>query len=172
MKIESAEPGAWWVEMRGPDELSGADRRTLESFEDRATGLDKGIWSGDDGDWEVSADGAAMIRRPARLKISRKHLTEQRDAMLARLITAWSFPLALPYQPGHLDTDDMPLPATEKIIDIYGDVLERIREGGPKETPEPSGTSSSTSKDESTSPQPDSAPPTAEPASGSPATGA
>jgi hypothetical protein len=172
MKLEG--PG-WRVDMRGPDELTGGDARALQDFDDQVVGLDKGVWFGDDGEeWELSPDGVSLIRRPARRKVSRAGLDYSRTTMLARLITGWSFQekMPLPYQAGYLDSDDMPLDASEAIEKTRGEVERRLRAGGPKEMPETTGDSSTTSKDDSTVPPPDSATTTAVPASGSAATAA
>jgi hypothetical protein len=175
MRIESAVPGAWWVDMRGENELSGADRGALISIEDESNGLAAGIWFGDDGDeYELAPDGVSMVKRPARRKVSRELITKQQTAMLARLITGWTWEdkLPMPYHTGYIDSPELPLEAAEKIMAAYDAVLERLRNGGPKETPGTTATSTSTSPESSTPPQPDSAPTTAAPASGSPATAA
>jgi hypothetical protein len=173
MKLEGPD-GSWQVEMRGPSQLTGADFRALQDIDDRVNGLDKGLWFGDDGDeWELSPDGVSMVKRPGRRKVSRQILNEGRDVMLARLISSWSFDsLPMPYQPGYLDSDALPLDAIEAIEKVRSDVLDRLRNGAPKEMPETTGDSSTTSKDDSTVPLPDSATTTAVPASGSAATAA
>jgi hypothetical protein len=172
MKLEGPD-SSWWVEMRGPSQLTGADFRALQDIDDRVNGLDKGIWFGNDGDeWELSPDGVSMVKRPARRKVSRQILNEGRDVMLARLITGWSFAsLPMPYQPGYLDSDDLPLDAIEQVEKVRSEVLDRLRNGAPKEKPATTGDSSNSSRDDSTAPLPDSPLTTAEPASGSPATG-
>ena len=175
MRIESAVPGAWWIQMRSSGELTGADRSALVTFEDKINGLEKGFFFGDGEDeWELAEDGVSMVKRIARRPISREIINQQRDGMLERLITDWSFAdaMPMPYHPGYLDREDMPLEAAERILATYEEVLDRIRTGGPKEKPETTATSTSTSPESSAPPQPDSVPTTAVPASGSPATAA
>lgn len=176
MLIESADGASWQVTMRGPSDLTGGDRRALEAIEDKSNGLEKGFWFAENSDdeFELADDGLTMVKRPARRKLSRAMLAEQRDSMLERLITGWSFEdkLPMPYHSGYLDSDELPIEAVEKILGVYSDVLDRIRSGGPKAAPTTTGTSTSTSPESSAPPQPDSAPMTAGPASGSPATGA
>ena len=174
MRIESAD-GAWRVDMRGPAELTGGDRKALLEIEDESNGLAGGIWFGDgDDEWELAPDGVSMARRVARRYVSRDLITRQQTAMLGRLITGWTWEdkLPMPYHTGYIDSPELPLEAVEKIMATYDAVLDRIRNGGPKESPATAGTSASTSAAESTSPPADSPLATAGPASGSPASGA
>jgi hypothetical protein len=175
MRIEGADGATWWVTMRGPSELTGADRKALIEIEDESSGLDKGIYFGDgDDEWELAPDGVSMVKRVAHRKVSRELITRQQTAMLALLIGGWSFEdaLPMPYHTGYIDSPVLPLEAIEKIMATYDAVLDRIRNGGPKETPETTATSTSTSPESSAPRQPGSVPTTAAPASGSPATGA
>lgn len=167
--------GSWRVEMRGESELTGADRRALEAVDDMVTGLDKGVWFGDDGsEFQLSADGTSLIPRVARRMVSRETIALARDTMLARLITGWTWEdkLPMPYHTGYLDSDELPILAVEKIDKVLDDVMSRLRSGGPKEKPGTTATSTSTSPGSSPPPQPASALTTAVPASGSPATAA
>lgn len=167
--------GSWRVDIRGENELTGGDRRALEEVDDKVTGLDKGVWFGDDGsEFQMSADGTSLIPRPARRMVSRETIALARDTMLARLITGWTWEdkLPMPYHAGYLDSDELPIEAVEKIQEALDDAMTRLRSGGPKEKPETTATSTSTSPESSAPPLPDSAPTTAVPASGSPATAA
>lgn len=171
MKL-TAPDGSWWVELRGPTELNGADRRALEEVDDEINGLGKGIWLGDDGEeFDLAPDGVTMVRRVARRKLSREILNRRRDALLSRLISNWSFAgLPLPYQPGYLDSETMPLDAVNAIEKTLNEVRDRLSGDGPKESS--SADSSTTSRESSAVPLTDSPQPTAAPPSGSAATGA
>jgi hypothetical protein len=176
MLIESAVGASWQVTMRGPSDLTGGDRRALEAMDDKGNGLERGFWFAEDSDdeWELAEDGVSMVKRPGRRQLSRAMLADQRDAMLTRLITGWSFEdkLPMPYHSGYLDSDELPIEAVEKILGVYAEVMERLRRGGPKERPATTVTSTSTSPESSATPQPGSPETTAAPASGSPATAA
>lgn len=174
MRIDGPD-GSWRVDMRGENELTGADRKALEQVDDKTTGLDKGVWFGEGGaEFQMSEDGTSLIPRPARRMVSRETLALARDTMLERLITGWTWEdkLPMPYHAGYLDSGELPIAAVEKIQEVLEDAMDRLRSGGPKEKPGTTATSTSTSPGSSAPPQPDSAPTTAVPASGSPATAA
>lgn len=171
MRLTARDGTSWHVDIRGPGELNGGDRRALEELDDERNGLAAGIWlssaEGDDDEYQVSEDGLSMVRRPQYREISRASLDVRRDLFTTRLVKGWSFDLPVPPPPAALNNDCLPLEAVEAIERVLDQVADRIRNGGPKETPETTGHSATTSPDASAAPPPDSVPETAGPVSGS-----
>jgi hypothetical protein len=157
MRIDAPD-GSWHVIMRGPGELNGGDFKALQRIDDKVSGLDKGIWLGEgDSEYEMSPDGLSMVKREARRHLSRATIDEAANIMLGRLVKDWSLSgsMPMPWQPTYLDSDDVPLEMAEAIRKALDDVSDRIRQGGPKETPETSPASATTSPGESTAPLPE-----------------
>ena len=82
-------PGGAWIELRGPDELTGGDDDAFQRVYSAAFAQDVEISDGDD-DMEMSADGASMVpkAKPKRtIRVTMDMVAEQRDILLSRLIT-------------------------------------------------------------------------------------
>lgn len=157
MRVDVAGTGHW-IEFRGPDELTIGDIDAFnvpfeEIFAAQATA-----------GMEASDDGASL--RPAGAEITADHLRRRRDALLARVITGWSFTPPMPYAAEK--REGLPAAAVPALVKVYDILTTAIGElDGPKETTADSGGSASTSPDESGSAPPDSAPAPSETAGGS-----
>lgn len=151
--------GDHWIELRGPDELTGADDDAWQSvytaiWAERAEAeVNEAEVSEDTGDgMEVSADGVSMKPRRRTIKVPPNVVNRQRDILLTRLITAWSYeaePFSLPIPYTTLSREKLPLAAAKALDAAIVPHVEAIKGEGPKETP--GGTSASVSKAKSPS---------------------
>lgn len=138
--------GDQWIDLRSAEELTGAD-------DDAWQGVYTAIWAeraeldvnddGSDGE-EVSADGVSVVPRRHRVKVPPNVVQRQRDVLLARLITAWSYeaePFSLPLPYTTLSREKLPLAACKALDEAVKPHVKAITASGPKETTAPSGTS-------------------------------
>lgn len=103
----------FWVDLRGPAELSGADEDAFKSVYESALG-DFEIDLDLDEDMELSDDGVSMMPKKRKVKISLSLVNQQRDLLLSRLITDWSFAdVPLPYT--GLSRERLPLAACKAL---------------------------------------------------------
>jgi len=147
-------PGGQWVDLRGPDELTGADDDAFQRVYSAAFAQDVEITDEDD-QMEVSPDGVSMTpkAKPKRtIRVTMDMVAEQRDILLSRLITAWSFDIPLPYNSASREL--LPLAATRALNEAIKPHLAELRKSaGPKESPGTTPASSNGSKAPSASPQ-------------------
>ena len=156
-------PGGAWIELRSADELTGADGDAwdgvfsaiyAEAAQDEA--------NEDDGDgMEVSADGASMKPAKRKIKVPANIVQRQRDALLAGVVTGWSYSdpssvpcVALPYSAECRKV--LPLAACKVLDRAILPHIAALKDDGPKETTAPSGTSGNGSGGESPNGLPDS----------------
>lgn len=129
MRIDLAD--SQWIELRDPGKLNGGDKDAFDSVYEPAFAQDVPL-DGDD-EPELSDDGTAMrpkLRRTVRVTMAMVH--EQRDILLGRLITAWSFTdIPLPYQTASREL--LPLDACQALEVAVRPHMEKLREAiGPK----------------------------------------
>jgi hypothetical protein len=158
---------AAWIDIRRPESLTGDDDDAWHKIyfevrmEDAEANLNEAAAKADDA-FEVTPDGTAMVpKKPRRVTVPKDMVRRQRDALIGRLITGWSYSeppwnLALPYTTAMRGV--LPLRACKAIDQAILPHVSEITSSGPKETP--SGSSTSTSPAESPSSHPAS---TAEP---------
>lgn len=160
-----------WIDLRGPGELTGADDDAWQAVYAEVWAQAAEAEVGDSGDgMEVSADGVSMTPKKRTVKVPADIVRRQRDALIGRLITAWSYeaePLALPLPYTTLSRERLPLAACKALDEAIRPHVEAIKGAGPKEQLPPASTtdgsgSANGSAEESPSPLPDS--PTAQPA--------
>jgi hypothetical protein len=131
MRVED-QAGGWWIELRGPDQLFGADEDAFKAVYETAIGaIDVEI--GDDDEMEVSPDGVSMTpKQPERRKIKVKlsMVNDQRDVLLSRLITGWSFEdIPLPYTA--LSRERLPLSVCKKLDEAISEHKRILQGKGP-----------------------------------------
>jgi hypothetical protein len=162
MKIES---GNAWIELRGPDELTGADDDAWHLVYNQVV-TDAAVIEPDGDGMEVSADGTSMVPKRRRIRMPPDILQRQRDGLLGLLITGWSYDLQLPYTSA--SRTSLPLAMCKELDRAIQPHIAVIRDAGPKETA--SGSSTSTSPDGSGNSPADSTTGPPNTASSSPAT--
>ena len=87
-------PGGQWAELKGPDDLTGADIDAYEEFLERV----REDALGPELPPEPDPENPAQMRTPERKgKWRVAHTHQTRDEILRILITAWSYDLPLPY---------------------------------------------------------------------------
>lgn len=144
MRVEDP-AGTWWIEIRGPDQLFGADEDAFKAVYESAIGAID-VELGED-DMEVSSDGVTMRPRAPerrRVQVRLSMVNEQRDVLLARLITGWSFEdIPLPYTAASREL--LPLTVCKRLDDAIAE-HKRILQGAgpdPKEATTPASASGS-----------------------------
>lgn len=130
MRVEDP-AGGWWIELRGPDQLFGADEDAFKAVYEAAIGaIDVEI--GDD-EMEVSDDGVSMQpKQPERRKVKVKlsMVNDQRDVLLSRLITGWSFEdIPLPYNAASREV--LPLSVCKRLDEAIGEHKRILQGRGP-----------------------------------------
>lgn len=153
-------PNGAWAELKGPDDLTGADIDAYEEFLERV----REDALGPELPPEPDPENPAVMKVPERKGTFRAvHIHKIRDEILARTVAGWSYDLPLPYEPGHRGS----IPATacrllEKASDPAGKVLNNS--AGEETEPDPKqdsgstgpGGSSATSPENTESPLPES----------------
>jgi len=150
--------GEHFIEMRGPEALTGGDLDAFAAVYAAAFDQDVEIEDEDDSAPEgmvLSDDGVSYVPKPKgekrKVRVTMAMVAEQRDTMLSRLITGWSYDLPLPYVAASRDL--LPLAACRALDDAIKPHLKELRgTSGPKETTAGTGISVNGSKAESPSP--------------------
>jgi hypothetical protein len=152
MRIDT--PGDNWIELRGVDELTGADDDAWQAvyaavWAERA---EQAVNDDDDDGMEMSGDGVSMVPKKRNVKVPPDIIRRQRDALLTELISNWSYtaPDAKPYIPLPYTTASrklLPLPACKILEETIRPHIQAITGSGPKG--KTSATSTSGSEDES-----------------------
>ena len=94
MTIHVPLPDGQWAEMKGPDDLTGADIDEYEEFLEKIR--DEAL--GPEPEPEPDPGNPAVMRTPERKgKFTAAHTHQIRDKILGMTITAWSYDLPLPY---------------------------------------------------------------------------
>jgi len=151
MRIDLAE--GQWIELRDPNRLNGGDKDAFDSVYEPAFAQDVSI-DGEDDSYELSEDGTGMRPKNKRtIRVTMAMVHEQRDILLSRLITAWSFTdIPLPYQTASREL--LPLDACRELEAAIRPHLEKLRETtGPKGKTGTTSISGNGLKDESPVPQ-------------------
>ncbi len=124
--------GEHWVEMRSADELTGGDLDSWNQVYEPAFAQDVEI-EDEDEQPELSPDGVSVVPKPAKrtVRVTMAMVNEQRDVLLGRLITGWSYDLPLPYTV--LSREKLPLPACLALTEALKPHLDALRGAtGPK----------------------------------------
>lgn len=154
-------PNGQWADLKGPDDLTGADIDAYEEFLERV----REDALGPELPPEPDPKNPAVMKVPERTgKFRASHIHRIRDEILARTIAVWSYDLPVPYEPGH--REHIPASACrllEKASDPAGKVLngsEEDIEPDPKQDSGSTGTggSSGTSPESTENPLPESQP--------------
>jgi hypothetical protein len=117
----------YWVELRDAGALSGADEDAFKSVYDSVLG---GLAVDLDEDMEVAEDGVSMTRKPRQVKVSLGMVNQQRDVLLTRLITDWSFTdIPLPYTA--LSRERLPLPVCKALDAATAEHKQVLNASGP-----------------------------------------
>ena len=143
--------GEHFIEMRGPEALTGGDLDAFAAVYAAVFAQDVEVEDEDDS----SDDGVSYVPKPKgekrKVRVTMAMVAEQRDTMLSRLITGWSYDLPLPYVAASRDL--LPLAACRALDDAIKPHLKELRgTSGPKETTAGTGISVNGSKAESPSP--------------------
>jgi hypothetical protein len=156
-------PGGQWAEMRSPDELTGGDKDAwLESME--FTDTDQELPGQEPENPAVMPDPAQAKRR-VKVRITMANLHKQRDMMLGRLITGWSYAdIPLPYS--RASRDRLPLSVCNALEEAVKAHVDALNGTGPDPKEETSFTSGSTSPDAAPTLLPDVPSAPSEPVSG------
>jgi len=99
MTIRVPLDGDNWAEMKGPDDLTGADIDDWEIFLEKVREDAFGADPEPEPDPENPAVMKVPEQRPRTFKTG--HVHRIRDELLAMVITGWSYDLPLPYAAGH-----------------------------------------------------------------------
>ena len=150
-------PGGQWADLLDPDDLSGADQDAfLDRYDELIQDIPQPVPQPD-----PANPGQMLPAGPRTLGTAGNRVL--RDWMLARVITAWSFDLPLPYQPGY--REKLPVRvcnALQKAVKPVQDAMtddEDDEDGdGPKSGPQ-SGTGGSAGSSAAGTPSPLPAPP-------------
>lgn len=134
--------GDHWVEMRSADELTGGDLDAFSSVYEGAFARDVEIDDEDDepgSQMELSPDGVSMVPKKASkrtVRVTMGMVNEQRDGLLGRIITAWSYsdaPFELPLPYSALSRERLPLAACNALAEAVKPHLDALRGAtGPK----------------------------------------
>ena len=126
--VKDGADAPYWVELRGPEALSGADEDAFKSVYESALGS---LTVDLDEDMEMSEDGVSMVPKQRRkVQVSLGMVNQQRDILLTRLITDWSFAdIPLPYTP--LSRERLPLAVCKALDAAIGDHKTVLNASGP-----------------------------------------
>src|SRR5579859_609559 len=133
-------PNGQWADVRGPDDLSGADidsyEEWLDAYRDEVLGLAP--------DPEPDPENPAVMRTPARrAKFTVAEAHRIRDKILEVAITAWSYDLPMPYRceyrelRGPDDKPVLPARACRKLDEAAGPAGAVLNNSEEEDEPDP-----------------------------------